>query len=198
LAASAVVYMAVQSVAVGVHPGLAGSERPLADAAALVLGPFGAGLIVAGAVISSVGFNAGAALGGPRYLAALGQLGDMPAWTARVHPRYGTPDAAILLTSGLTLVGALALDFNSLVDVTVVVVCAQYLSTCLAVPLLRRGGGKAGFSLPGGWAIPAVGAMSTLWLAAQGGWAEVKASLILLGAGFLLRSFINRSRGSHE
>src|SRR5262249_42878567 len=65
LGVSAVVYMLVQLVAVGVEPNLAGSSRPLADAAVRVIGPSGALLIVAGSLISTMGFSAGCALSGP-------------------------------------------------------------------------------------------------------------------------------------
>ncbi len=187
MALAALVYMAVQLAAVALVPNLASSAQPLADAARVALGPAGAAMIVAGAVISTTGFSAGAALGGPRYLVALGQSGDMPRWTSRLHPRFGTPDAAIAITTGATLVCALALDFNRLVDITVVVICAQYLATCAAVPFLRRGG-AASFHLLGGWLIPAGGAAATVWLAAQGGWAEARFSLWLLAAGFALRA----------
>jgi amino acid transporter len=173
LGVSAAVYMLVQFVAVGVEPNLAGSARPLADAAVRVMGPGGALLIVGGSLLSTIGYNAGCALGGPRYLVALGEQGDMPAAAARRHPVFGTPALAVAWTTGLTLVMALALDFNKLVDVANVVICAQYLATCAAVVVLRRRGPSPGFSIPGGPLIPLAGVVSTLWLGAQGGLSEL-------------------------
>lgn len=184
---AAVVYMLVQLVAVGVNPDVASSTRPLADSAMLVMGTAGAGIVVAGSVLSMIGFNAGCALGGPRYLAALGIQGDLPARVALPHPQYGTPSLSIVLTTALALAAAMLLDFDKLVDVTNVVVCVQYVATCASVMILRRRGPAPGFRLPGGWLIPAAGIAATCWLGAQGGFAQVSWSLILLAAGFAVR-----------
>ncbi len=183
---AAVVYMLVQAVAVGVHPGLAGSERPLADAAARIMGPAGASLIVAGAVLSSTRYNAGQALGSPRYLEALCEDSHLPPFLACLHPRFRTPHRAIALTTGLALAAAVALDFERLVDIGNIVVCAQYLSTCAAVPRLRRLG-PGPLTLPGGPLLPLAGIAATLWLGAQGGAKELSFSLGLLALGFALR-----------
>lgn len=187
LIVSALLYMAIQTVAIGTFPGLASSSQPLADAAAAALGPWGATLIVIGAVISTAGFCAGCALGGPRYLVALAEHGDWPAAFAAKHPRFGTPFLAVAVTAGVSLAAALALDFNKLVDITVVVVCAQYLATCAAVPLLRRTSRSESFHLPGGPLIPAAGFAATLWLGSQAGRSELFWSFGMLGAGVLLK-----------
>lgn len=188
MALAAGLYILVQAVAVAAHPGLAGSERPLAEAAERLMGPWGAALIVLGAVFSTTGFNAGSALGSPRYLVALAEHGELPPSLAGVHSRFGTPHRAILWTTGPALVLAMALDFKKLVDFSNIVVCAQYLSTCAAVPLLRRRDlGAGGFELPGGWALPAFGIAATLWIGSQGGLAELGYSLAALALGFLLR-----------
>lgn len=193
VAISAVIYMLVQTVAVGLVPNLASSERPLSDAAAAVLGGPGAALVALGAVISTIGFNAGCALGGPRYVTALGIHGDFPKRFATLHERYATPYWSIATTTVLSLLAALALDFNSLVDIGNVVICAQYLATCASVPVLRRRHGRSeGFRVPGGAFLPVFGFIATLWLGAQGGWAQVKVAVILLVLGFILREAFRR------
>lgn len=191
---SALVYMAVQSVAVGIHPGLAGSERPLAEAAARIMGPAGASLMVLGAVLSTTGYNAGAALGSPRYLVALCEDGHLPPALGSLHERFNTPHRAVLLTTGLALAAALLLDFNRLVDIGNIVVCAQYLSTCAAIPRLRRlKRDPGGLRLPGGLAVPVLGILATLWLGAQGGRKELAFSGALLALGFGLRAWTRRA-----
>ncbi len=190
---SALLYMAIQTVAVGVHPGLASSERPLADAAALLMGPWGAGLIVIGAVISTAGFCAGCALGGPRYLVALAEKGDWPRGFAVLHARFNTPHWAIVVTTLTSLAAAMLLDFNKLVDITVLVVCAQYLSTCAAVPILRRMTAKdSGEGIGGGLLFPLVGIAATLWLGSQSARSELAWSLVMLASGFALRALLRR------
>lgn len=188
MSGAAVLYMLIQAAAIGVHPNLAGSERPLADAAKVAIGGWGAGMIVAGAVFSTIGFNAGCALGGPRYLVALSEHGDLPPALAAPHPRFQTPSAAVLATTGFALLAALVLDFNKLVDISNVVVCAQYIATCAAIPLLRRQGREAGYRVPGGaYLLPAFGILSTLWLGSQGGFAQVGWSLGILALGILVK-----------
>jgi APA family basic amino acid/polyamine antiporter len=131
-----------------------------------------------------LGFTAGCALGGPRYLAALGEQGDLPARAAAVHPRFGTPAFAIVLSALLAAVLAGLLDFERLVDVTNVVICAQYVATCLSVPRLR---GSGGWRLPGGALLPVLGTCATLWLGAQASRGQVLAALAFVAAGFIFR-----------
>jgi amino acid transporter len=189
LAVSTLFYMLIQGVAVGVHPGLAGSAQPLADAAALALGPWGATLIVIGAVVSTAGFCAGCALGGPRYLVALAEQGDWPKVFAARHARYGTPWLAVAVTTLVSLGAALALDFDKLVDISVVVICAQYLATCAAVPLLRKRGHHSGvFRMPGGVLLPAIGFAATLWLGSQASVGELLWCCGIAAAGFVIRA----------
>lgn len=190
---AAVLYMLVQAVAVAAKPDLGGSQRPLAEAAAALMGPWGASLMVLGAVFSTTGYNAGTALGGPRYLVAMAEQGDLPPAWRTLHPRFGTPHWAVATNTALALVLAMFLDFDKLVDFSNIVVCAQYLATCAAVPILRRRlGAASAWRLPGGWAVPAVGIAATLWLGAQGRLAEIGWSLVMLAAGFVLRSLLAR------
>lgn len=188
LGGSAVLYILVQVAALSLVPGLAASERPLADAAAALMGPWGGTLVTAGAVISMTGYVAGSALGGPRYLVALSEEGHLPKVLSSVHPRFGTPSASILWSTGTALAAALLLDFNGLVDFSNVVIGAQFLSTC-AVVLTRRARRAGGALLLGGGAlVPLAGMAATLWLGAQGGWMQVAASAAVLAAGFGLRA----------
>ncbi len=193
---SAMLYTAIQAVAVGVDPALAGSTTPLADAARIVLGPRGALLLAAGAVLSTFGYNAGSALVTPRYLLALSEDGHIPKWFAHIHPRYHTPFRAILATAATTLVLALFFDFEKLVGASNVVVSAQYLATCLAVPVLRRKKLPApgAFRLPGSFLIPAAGALAVLWLGSQAAPREYLGSIYLLAAGLLLKTLTGKKR----
>lgn len=188
LALAAVLYMLIQAAALAAVPGLAGSERPLADAGLALFGPAGERLIALGALISMVGFTAGCALGGPRYLVALGAEGHIPETFARPHARTRAPAAAILLTAATAMAAALVLDFDRLIDFGNVVIGAQYLSTCAAVLAERRRGRAAAFRAPGGPAVPVLGMAATLWLGAQGGWGQVGAAFAVLAAGFALRA----------
>lgn len=188
LAFSAVLYMLVQAVAVGVFPGLAGSQRPLAQAASRVMGSAGAAMLAAGAAVSMIGFIAGSSLGTPRYLVALAQNGDLPPALAGLHPRFNTPHRAVALTTAFSLAAALLLDFNKLVDFANVVICAQYIAACAAVFLLKRKENPAGFFLSPWAALPIFAVAATLWLGAQGEPAQLIWSVLLLALGFCVRA----------
>ncbi len=190
LAAAAALYVLVQAAAVACDPGLSSAASPLAHAAGVLWGPRGARVMAGAAAVSMLGFTAGCALGGPRYLVALARHGDLPAAAGASHPRWNTPAAAIAVTAALALAGAVLLDFERLVDVANVAVCAQYAATCLSVPVLRRSGGPAGFRLPGGLLLPASGAAATLWLGFQAEGAQLGAGLAILAAGFVLRAAV--------
>ena len=129
------------------------------------------------------GYVAGSALGGPRYLVALAEEGHLPKGLAAIHPRFGTPSASILWSTGVALLAALLLDFNGLVDFSNVVIGAQFLSTCAVVLARRRRRANFGRNA----LMPLAGIAATLWLGAQGGWIQVAASAVVLAAGFFLR-----------
>ncbi len=176
-------YVLIQAIAVGVHPDLAGAgTKPLAEAAARIMGPLGGALMAAGAVGSMVGFNAGNALGAPRFLSALAQDHHLPLALSAPHPRFHTPSFAILLTGALTACAALFLRFQSLIDLANLVVVLQYAATCTALIQLRRTRPDAQrrFRVPFGIPVAVAGCAVALWLVR-----EVKASEFLL-AGLVL------------
>lgn len=188
LAVAAVLYAFVQAAALASVPNLAGSERPLADAGLALFGPVGERLVAAGALVSMLGFVAGCALGGPRYLVALSEEKHLPAWLGARDAHNGAPKAAVLWTAAVAGLAALALNFDSLIDFGNVVIGAQYLSTCAVVIVERARGRKAGFRAPGGILIPVLGMAATAWLGAQGGLNQVAAAAVVLAAGFALRA----------
>lgn len=188
LALAAGLYGLVQAAALAAVPGLAGSERPLADAGLALFGPLGERLIAAGALISMIGFTAGCALGGPRYLVALGEEGHLPRVFARGSARTGAPVAAILTTAAAALAASLLLDFDRLIDFGNVVIGAQYLATCAAVLADRKRGRPSAFRAPGGALIPLAGMAATVWLGAQGGWGQLAAAAACLAAGLAIRA----------
>lgn len=184
---STLLYMGLQLAAVGSTPGLAGAEEPLALMGKTLLGDAGAKLVAAAAVVSMVGFCAGVALAGPRYLEALAQDRHLPEGLARRHPRFETPSRCVLLTTLVSAALVLLLDFSRLVDLAVLTVGAQYLATSLAVPALRRKRPDLGraFRLPLGPVIPMLSVAVTVWFGAQTSLGEVMWFGALVGVGVL-------------
>ena len=148
-------YGAVQVVALGTLPGLAGSSSPLADAAARFAGHPGAWLLTLGAMLSIIGIAGNTMLSGPRYLFALACDGYGPRWLARVHSRYRTPAAAIGVQAVIVLVLAMSGSFVQLASLSVIARVATYVGTAASVPILRRRmADRAAVRLPLGPAIP--------------------------------------------
>ena len=80
----------------------------------LFLGGWGALLMTVGASVSVAGNNVGAALSGSRSLFALAEQGDVPPIFGHIHPRFRTPDVAIIVTCLRTLALALTGSFAKL------------------------------------------------------------------------------------
>ena len=169
IAGATLLYIFLQWVAVGSTPSLPGSEQPLAEMGRVLLGPMGGSLVAGAGLVSMIGFCAGIALSGPRYLEALAADDHVPRWVAQRHPRFGTPSRAILVTGGLTLAMVLAFDFEGLVDLAVLTVGVQYLATCLAVPVLRvtHPDHQRRMRLPLGPVIPLAATGVTIWFGCQ-------------------------------
>src|SRR6266540_4225330 len=175
------IFTTVQLVAIGTVPNLGSSPTPLADAAAMMMGPVGGFILTLGAVLSVLGTNNNTVLAGPRYLYALAETGRLPAIFAKVHPRYRPPHVAILTQTGVALAlilfdaglhalypGKLGVA-EDLAVLSAIARLATYMGTVLAVPVLRRKMPQTPrtIRLPGGDLIPiAAFAICLLFLSA--------------------------------
>ena len=166
LSFSAVIYILVQIVCVGTLPGLAKDTAPVADAAAQFMGHSGAVLMAVGALLSSTGTNSAILLVGPRMLYALAQGGQLPSIFGRVHPRFHTPSVAVILFTAAALVLAVSGTFALLAALNAIARLLYSITTCAAVPILRRRypAAQRRFTLPGGWLLPALGILASLVL----------------------------------
>ena len=174
----------------GVFVGLAGAtEKPLADVAAVFLGPAGATIIALGAVVSMIGYTAGNALGSPRFLSALAVDKCLPPRLSAPHPRFFTPSKAILLTTCITFCAALLLNFQQLVMLSNLAVICQYLSTCSALIWLRHKKPELErtFKIPCGNVVAVIGCAVSVWLIKQ-----VNAEELILAGAVLMAGFITK------
>jgi APA family basic amino acid/polyamine antiporter len=192
---TAVLYVLIQIVALGTLPGLASDPTPLASAAARFLGPFGAGLITLGAVLSTLGSESALILVGPRILYAFARAGQLPGALSRIHPRYRTPQLSILAFAVLAWAASLAGTFAELAAVSAIARLIFSAATCLALPLLRRRMPPARFRVPGGLLVPLAATALSLWLLSglSGDQAAAGAVAVLAGIALFLL-FGRRSR----
>jgi amino acid transporter len=191
------IYTAVQLVALGTVPNLGASPTPLADAAAMMIGPVGGLILTLGAVLSVLGTNNNTVLAGPRYLYALAEMGKLPRVFGKIHPRYRTPYIAILTQTGVALLLMLTGTAEELAVLSAIARLATYIGTAAAVPVLRRKlpATERTIRLPGGPLIPiAALAICLLFLSA----AEAKnwiAGGIALAVGAAIYAAARPARG---
>ncbi|MET7143939.1 APC family permease [Xanthomonas sp. PPL139] len=185
------IYAAVQVVAQGTLPNVAQSATPLADAASGVGGEALALILTVGATISILGTTSNTVMLGPRFLFALAKDGYGPAFLARVHPRFRTPAAAILLQGVLSLALALSGSFVQLALLSMVTRLFAYIGTAAAVLVLaRRYRDRPGaLRLPGGPLIPLAALLLALALLLSASWQNLAAAGVALLVGALFYRF---------
>lgn len=197
LLSAAFFYTLIQGVAVGAYPGLAeSSDKPLVDAAAFVLGGGGGWLLTVGGGISMLGFVAGAALGAPRYLSAIGETSLRRCALGAIHARFRTPHRAVAATTGAAIMMILLFDFSKLIDLSNLAVVSQYFCTCLAAAMLRRREPHAvrPFRMQYAGFVVCVGGGVSLWLMTMVTRMELAGCAGLLAAGYFLRRIIDGGR----
>jgi basic amino acid/polyamine antiporter, APA family len=172
LVITTIVYIAIQLVAQGTlgvdlanHP-----NTPLAEAAARFLGNFGRTILLAGATFSAFGFVTSDILSSPRMLFALGRDGTLPAWFAHVHPRYRTPNRAIIIYAVLAFALSTTGTFEKLAVLSNVAVLLMYLLCCAACWFLVQRDVRADgppFNFPGMKIVPALAIIAIIWILAH-------------------------------
>jgi amino acid transporter len=183
LVAASLLYVLVQGALVASGAQLSQpSDTPLVDAA-LAVAPALGFVVVAGGLLSTLGFVSGSALGTPRYLFAAALDRHLPAALGAVHPRFGSPHAAIVGTALLAIALVIPFDYRSLIGMSNVAVAVQYLATCLAVLRLRRSGRSGGVRVPGGPLVPLLGAAVSLWVFTEATREELTWAAVALAFG---------------
>jgi amino acid transporter len=183
-----VLYIMIQVVCVGTLPGLAQSQKPLADAGSHFLGAAGGAIISAGAVISITGNLNILLLSGSRLPFAMAEQKQLPAFVGTIHRRFFTPYIAILITAGFMLVLTLKSSFLAALTISVIARLVTYAATCLALPVLRarREAPAALFRLPGGTVIAILALILIVWLLMHATRAEARAAAVAGAVGLLI------------
>ncbi len=190
----AALYMLIQLVSQAAVPDIAGSETPLLDVAAALLGDTGAVLLMIG-VVASVGGNLTSAIfTTPRITYALSLMGTLPRWFGAVNPRFNTPANSILFFGICAFTGAALGSFTFLAAMTVLARLFLYIMSCAAIPVLRPGHRKPGrFINRGGYTIPVLGIVACFWLMWQVSFTSVWMTAAFVAGGSLL--FLVARRG---
>jgi amino acid transporter len=171
----------------------ASTQRPLAAAAGVLLGPWGATLLTAGALLSVTGFLTANFLYGPRLTFAYATHADFPAFLGRVHPVFRTPHLSILtfgfLVWGLTLYG----NFQWNATLSAVARLFVYAAVCASLIVLRRRDpAGAQLRVPGGPVLAVLGFGLCLLLIARMGRAELYVVLPVAAAALVTWIVVRR------
>jgi amino acid transporter len=139
-AAVVALYLAVNFVYLKVVPleQMVGSPLIAADVAAALVGPVGVTLVAAAVMVSTFGTLNGSMMTGPRVFYAMAEDGLFFRGLARVHPRYGTPTGAILLSVALGAVFVALRSVAELAEHFVIGIWPFYALSVAAVFVLRR------------------------------------------------------------
>jgi amino acid transporter len=179
LAIITLIYTLIQWVVVGVLPPSLHTDRPLAEAARILLGASGASLVALGALVSVYGYLSANFLTAPRATFAFAEQGDFPRWFAAIHERFRTPHVSIVVFAVLCWILALAGSFTWNVTLSAVARLFYYGAVCAAVPVLRRKQPDAAwFRLPAGYLFAIVGVLICVVLLTAVDFSKI---LILLG-----------------
>jgi basic amino acid/polyamine antiporter, APA family len=197
MAVIASIYVLIQVACIGTLPGLANSARPLADAANRMLGGAAASAISAGIVVSIAGNLHITLLSASRIPFAMGARGELPRFLGATHARFRTPHYAILLTGAVMLTLAILGTFIYGVTISTLARMMIYITTCAALPFLRKKAGapKALLEVPGGIAIAIAAIALAVWLLSSSTFPEARDTAIAAALGLLIFAVSNAARG---
>jgi basic amino acid/polyamine antiporter, APA family len=192
-----IIYIAVQIVSIGTLPSLAGSDRPIADAAVLFLGPFGAAFISLGVIVSIFGnINAGL-LSATRTLFGMSEQNDLPRIFDRTHPKYRTPYVSIIVTAAVMLGLTIQSSFLTAVAIATIARLLFYVTTCLALPIFRKRSDMppAPFSVPFGATAAVLSLALMAWLLTNVDYSKEGLAVIIAAVIGMVLFFVYRTFG---
>ncbi|HEV2966261.1 MAG TPA: APC family permease [Chthoniobacterales bacterium] len=202
LVVTTIIYVLIQVVAQGTlggdlanHP-----DAPLAESAARFLGNIGGTILLAGATISAFGFVTSDILSSPRMVFAFGRDGALPKFFAHVHPRYRSPDVAIITYATLAFALSVSGTFEQLAVLSNVAVLLMYFLCCAGCWVLirrdvRTDAAKPGINFPGMKIVPALAIIAIIWILAHASireFAVTGAVLVVASVFYLARVQLRR------
>lgn len=180
-------YAAILLVVVGVVPGvnLAATLTPVADCAKITMGNTGLYLVTIASLLAFVTTAIAGMMSASRYPVGLSNDDLLPSFIGKIHPKYHTPVAAIIMTAGL-IVLSLLMDLENLVKIASTVVICSYIFTNFSLIVLRESkihNYRPSFKVPFYPVLPILNILIFSYLVMDMGIkaAEVGASFIVIG-----------------
>jgi basic amino acid/polyamine antiporter, APA family len=169
LAVCTLIYVIVGAVATGLVPY---TQLKAADPLSRALEVAGlakaSAVVAAGAVVSLTAVLLVFQYGQPRIFFAMARDGLLPAWAAKIHPRFRTPHVTTVLTGLFVAFFALFADENEIYDLTNIGTLAAFAIVCIGVLVLRiRDPHRPRpFRVPFIWPVALIGAAACLYVMA--------------------------------
>jgi APA family basic amino acid/polyamine antiporter len=167
--------------------GLAATMTPAADTAGRWLGANGEKFVAAAIAISTFGFLNLAILAASRVYFAMAADGALLPALGRLHPKYRTPAAAIVVQSSIAILWALSGEYGALLGTVVFADWIFFGLSVAALFVLRpRYGDRPGFRTPGYPWLPALFVLVSIVVVASAvadapGRQAIGAALLLAG-----------------
>jgi APA family basic amino acid/polyamine antiporter len=165
------------------HDGLALSRTPAADVMGKVFGTTGSKLIAVGIAISTFGFCNITLVSGARVLQVMGADGLFFSSVGELHARHRTPNIALLLLVGWSIVLVLSGSYGQLLDYATFgdwLACAVGVSTLFWYRSRQRG--EVSFRVPGYPLLPLIFIATIALVVVQ----SLRASLVNTGIGLAI------------
>jgi len=121
-----------------------------------------AGILSFGAVVAMTAVLLVFQLGQPRIFMVMARDGLLPAWAARVHPRFRTPHVTTILTGIFVGIPAMFVDINEAIEFTNIGTLFAFVLVSVGVIVLRRTdpGRHRPFRCPGVPVLPLLSVIS--------------------------------------
>ena len=143
-----VLYVLMSGVLTGIKKYTVYLGDSAAVATAFASKPWAQALVSAGALAGMTSVLLVFQLGQPRIFMAMARDGLLPAYFAKIHPRYRTPHITTIWT-GIVVGGvAMFVDIGSLADLTNIGTLFAFILVCFGVNILRRRGAGAATAFP--------------------------------------------------
>ena len=206
LGVTALLYIMIQLVGLGLLGADLGKygDTALAEAAARFLGNIGRTMMLVGLAVSAFGWTASDILSSPRIIFAFGRDAFLPEWFAHVHPKFHTPDVAIITYAAAAFVLSFSSTFQKLAILSNMAVLLLYILCCLAALELKRRDIRsdgAPFTFRGAIFVPVLAIIFIVWVLAHAKkdeFAITGVCLVVASLLFLIREMQLRRARSND
>lgn len=167
LGVSMALYLAISFVLTGIaHYPTLNTDAPVADAFKALGLPWISVAISVAAVAGITSVLFAFMLAAARIWFALARDGLLPAWFAKVHPRYGTPYRPTLILGVATAVVAGLLPIGEVAELVNIGTLAAFVVICSSIIVLRRRKPDLPRAFRTPWVplVPIIGILFSLWL----------------------------------